>query len=157
MHVCYVEKRAVTDSQQARKNSTDWWHVNSPTTALLLFIAVAACAAIHLRAIGGDFLSDDFAHASWVADAQSKGELLEWLVSRLYLPLGSGNFAYRPVVFASYALDWIIYGTNAAGWHLTNLVIHLVNGVLIFVLALVLLSPRCFWLSLLRVRVLSGR
>ena len=98
-------------------------------------MAIAACAAIHLRAIGGDFLSDDFAHASWVADAQSKGELLDWLVSRLYLPLGSGNYAYRPVVFASYALDWVIYGTNAAGWHLTNLIIHLINGALILVLA----------------------
>jgi hypothetical protein len=135
MRVCYVEKCPVTDQQQTRKNNANWRHVNIPTRAFLLFIAVAACAAIHLRAIGGDFLSDDFAHASWVADAQSKGELLNWLVSRLYLPLGSGNFAYRPVVFASYALDWVVYGTNAAGWHLTNLVIHLANGALIFVLA----------------------
>jgi len=135
MRVCYIEKCPVTDQQRTRKNNARWQDVNIPTTACLLFIAAAACAAIHLRAIGGDFLSDDFAHASWVADAQSKGELLDWLVSRFYLPLGSGNFAYRPVVFASYALDWVIYGTNAAGWHLTNLVIHLVNGALIFVLA----------------------
>jgi hypothetical protein len=103
---------------------------------IFFFTAIAICLAIHLRAIGGDFLSDDFAHASWVAEAQSKGELLDWLVKRLYLPLGSGNYAYRPVVFASYALDWVIYDTNATGWHLTNLVIHLINGALIFVLAL---------------------
>ena len=103
--------------------------------AYVLFSALAICVAIHLKAIGGDFLSDDFAHASWIADAQGKGELLEWLVTRLYSPLGSGNYAYRPVVFASYALDWMIYGTNAAGWHLTNLLIHLINGGLILTLA----------------------
>jgi hypothetical protein len=106
------------------------------SVAILLLSASVLCILVHLRAIGGDFLSDDFAHASWVADAQSKGELLNWMVSRFYLPLGSGNFAYRPVVFASYALDWVVYGTNAAGWHLTNLAIHLINGALIFVLAL---------------------
>ncbi len=105
------------------------------TIAFLLFAALAICIAIHLRGIGGDFLSDDFGHASWIAEAQRKGELLDWLVSRLYLPLGSGNYAYRPVVFASYSLDWLVYGNHAAGWHLTNLVIHLVNGALIFVLA----------------------
>lgn len=136
MRLCHVEKCPVTDQQQTRTINANRRHPNIPTSALVLFIAIAACVAIHLRAIGGDFLSDDFAHASWLADAQSKGELLDWLVSRLYLPLGSGNYAYRPVVFASYALDWVIYGTNAAGWHLTNLVIHLINGALIFVLAL---------------------
>jgi hypothetical protein len=130
------KKCLVTDQLQIRKNTANWHHVSSRATVFLLFIAIAVCVAIHLRAIGGDFLSDDFAHASWVAEAQSKGELFNWLVSRLYLPLGSGNYAYRPVVFASYALDWVIYGTNAAGWHLTNLVIHLINGALIFVFGL---------------------
>ncbi len=118
------------------KNSNVLLQVSRNTVAILLLTALAVSAAIHLRAIGGDFLSDDFAHASWVADAHRKGELLEWLFKLLHSPLGSGNYAYRPVVFASYALDWIIYGTNAAGWHLTNLVIHIINGALILMLAL---------------------
>ncbi len=109
--------------------------VNRNGSLILLLVVLSACAAIHLYAIGGDFLSDDFAHVLWIAEAESKGELLDWLVSRLYLPLDSGNYAYRPVVFASYALDWIIYGTQAAGWHLTNFFIHLINGALIFLLA----------------------
>ena len=117
------------------KNDVALWQVNRTAVALLLSAAFAACLIIHLRAIGGDFLSDDFAHTGWIAEAHGKGELLDWLVKRLYLPLDSGNYAYRPVVFASYALDWVCYGANAAGWHITNLAIHLANGALILVLA----------------------
>ena len=105
------------------------------SVAALLVAAFAACLFIHLRGIGGDFLSDDFVHAAWIAEAQGKGELLDGLVKRLYLPLDSGNYAYRPVVFASYALDWVCYGANATGWHVTNLAIHILNAILILLLA----------------------
>lgn len=109
--------------------------LSRPLLGAVLLAAFALCLGIHLHGIGGDFLSDDFVHAAWIAEAQGKGELLDWLVKRFYLPLESGNYAYRPVVFASYTLDWICYGTNATGWHFTNLAIHLLNGMLILLLA----------------------
>ena len=102
---------------------------------LLLLAALAGTVILHLSNIGGDFLSDDFSHVGWIADAQGKGALLDWVMQRFYLPLDSGNYAYRPVVFATYALDWLCYGINATGWHLTNLAIHLFNGALMLVLA----------------------
>ena len=97
---------------------------------VLLLCAASLCLQLHLRALGGDFLSDDFVHAAWIASAQANGELGHWLLRRFYLPLDSGNYAYRPVVFASYALDWVAHGGQAAGWHLTNLLVHLLNAVL---------------------------
>ena len=120
---------------QDKKNNDVLEPVGRSAITFLLLAACAVCAIIHLCGIGGDFLSDDFAHAGWIAAASDKGELLWWLVQRLYLPLDSGNFAYRPVVFASYALDWIFFGNTAQGWHATNLVIHLLNTVLMLVLA----------------------
>lgn len=91
--------------------------------------------ALHLRVVRGDFLSDDFSHIWWISEADRRGELLRWLGQLFYLPLESGNFAYRPIVFASYGLDWLLYGTNPSGWHATNLVIHLLNGAMLFRLA----------------------
>lgn len=120
---------------QDKKNTAVLEPVKRATISFLLFAACAVCAIIHLRGIGGDFLSDDFVHAGWIAAASDKGELFKWLVQRLYLPLDSGNFAYRPVVFASYAFDWIFFGNNARGWHASNLVIHLLNTALMLVLA----------------------
>jgi Flp pilus assembly protein TadD len=49
----------------------------------------------------------------------------------------------RRLVAATFALDWRLGGTETLGYHLTNLVIHLVNGVLAFlVLRRTLASPR---------------
>jgi len=114
--------------------------LNQRTSAIgpvfLLMVVLSVCLAAHLSGLGGSFLSDDFAHAKVIADAQARGELSNWLIERLYLPLGSGNFAYRPVTFASYALDWFLFGTSAWGWHLSNLLIHLLNAALVLILAL---------------------
>lgn len=109
--------------------------IHKATIVLLLLVAVAICLILHLRSIGGDFLSDDFSHVGWISQAQQKGALLDWLLKRFYLPLDSGNYAYRPVVFATYALDWHFYGSNVSGWHFSNLVIHVVNGTLMLVFA----------------------
>ncbi len=96
----------------------------------------------HLRGIGGAFLSDDYAHLGWVHDASERGTLWSWTLSRFYLPLGSGNYAYRPLAFATYVLDWIAYGANATGWHVTNLILHGVNAALAFVVATRWLAAR---------------
>ena len=106
---------------QDKKNTAVLEPVKRATISFLLLAACAVCAIIHLRGIGGDFLSDDFVHAGWIAAASDKGELFKWLVQRLYLPLDSSNFAYRPVVFASYALDWIfLVTTHGAGTRATS-------------------------------------
>src|SRR4249920_3338160 len=94
------------------------------TLLLLLAATLAVVLAAHLRGIGGAFLSDDYAHLGWVHDASERGTLWSWTLSRFYLPLGSGNYAYRPLAFATYVLDWSAYGANATGWHVTNLILH---------------------------------
>src|SRR5205085_5094662 len=55
-------------------------------------------------------------------------ELTSWLVERFYRPLGNATFAYRPLAFASYVGDWLLYGARATGWHVTNLLLHLANS-----------------------------
>jgi len=39
---------------------------------------------------------------------------------------------YRPIVSASYALDFSIWGLNPYGFHLTNLIIHIISCILLF-------------------------
>lgn len=48
--------------------------------------------------------------------------------------LGSGGSTYRPVFWISLATDWHFWGTNASGFHFTNLLLHWLNGVLLFLL-----------------------
>ena len=42
---------------------------------------------------------------------------------------------YRPLVFLSFALDWSVWGIDAAGFHLTNVLLHAVNAMLVYALA----------------------
>jgi hypothetical protein len=76
------------------------------------------------RAAGGAFLSDDFSHLAAIFNADDRGQLWTWTLARFYEPLGNGNFAYRPIAFATYVGDWLAYGADATGWHLTNLALY---------------------------------
>jgi hypothetical protein len=88
-----------------------------------LVIVVGACYANALR---NDFVWDDRLTA--VAPAG------DWLTTR------TGAF-YRPVVMASFALDRLVWGTGAPGWHATNLACHVGVGWLLASLAQALGAP----------------
>jgi len=46
---------------------------------------------------------------------------------------------YIPLTFLSYQLDHLLWGLNPVGFHLTNLILHTLNAVLVFVLMVLLL------------------
>jgi hypothetical protein len=82
------------------------------------------------RGAGGAFLSDDFSHLAAIFNADDRGQLSAWTLARFYEPLGSGNFAYRPMAFATYVGDWLVYGADATGWHLTNLALYAADALI---------------------------
>ena len=41
---------------------------------------------------------------------------------------------YRPITTTSFALDYSLWGTNPFGYHLTNLLLHILNVILIYFL-----------------------
>lgn len=53
---------------------------------------------------------------------------------------GSSNY-YRPLVTLSYVIDYAIFGTSPAGYHLTNVVLHTLNVTLLFLLLIELALP----------------
>ena len=51
-----------------------------------------------------------------------------------------GNPTPRPIAYLSFALNYYFGGLNVWGYHLVNILIHLVNGLLVYCLAKVLLQ-----------------
>ena len=49
------------------------------------------------------------------------------------------NF-YRPLIMASYAIDYAVYGLNPKGFHFTNILAHMLCAVVVYVLAIKLLK-----------------
>ena len=98
-----------------------------------LGLVVAIVVFLDVRGITGSFLSDDFAHLHVIAHMDRDHALGAWVLARFVEPLGSGNFAYRPIVFLCYAIEWRLFGAWAAGWRITSLLVHLANIAIVFV------------------------
>jgi hypothetical protein len=49
---------------------------------------------------------------------------------------------WQPLTWLSCAMDYKLWGLNPFGWHLTNLLIHAVNAVLVYLLCLAFLQRR---------------
>src|SRR3954463_3961638 len=97
-------------------------------------LTVLATIALYWPALGAGFVGDDFmilhrlrglGHAADVVKF-FRGEFFEY---------------YRPLTFVSHAIDWAIAGQNGRQFHLTNLLIHVVNTILVLLVGRSL-SPR---------------
>jgi protein O-mannosyl-transferase len=59
---------------------------------------------------------------------------LRWMFTTFYM----GHF--QPLSWLSYALDYLVWGINPVGYHLTNIALHAANALLYFILARLLIS-----------------
>ncbi len=96
----------------------------------LAAVAAAMAALVYLNALDNPFVYDDH---RVVLENYSIRDLSN--VRALFL-----NDVFRPVVNISYALDYARSGLAPSGYHLTSLLLHMANVVLLFVLVRVLAS-----------------
>lgn len=53
----------------------------------------------------------------------------------------AGEMSYRPVVTFTYFIDYAFYGLKPWGYHLTNVLLHAINGALLYFFLSLLLTP----------------
>jgi hypothetical protein len=116
--------------------------------AVLALALLVLTALAFWPALGGDFLFDDY--TSIVNQEKVHAESLDWASLRKAASSYEGTSA-RPIATASFAVDHAFWGLNAKGYKITNLIVHLLNAVLVFVLVRRLLlcgesSVRNTWL-----------
>lgn len=58
----------------------------------------------------------------------------KYFTTNMIAGAGKTSNMYRPVLTLSFALDWRIWKNNPAGFHLTSLILHALNGILVFML-----------------------
>jgi hypothetical protein len=101
--------------------------------ALIVFLAVAVA---YVPILGGPFLWDDrllILGAPLIGHGAALGDYLRQ-------PFWAGSTGpqsasyYRPLVTLSFALDHSLHADNPAGYHLTNLLLHAANALLLFAL-----------------------
>jgi tetratricopeptide (TPR) repeat protein len=105
----------------------------------ILLVLAAVTAAVYGRALGHQFLLDWDDQLYVTANPTIRGFSIDHLreaFSRFFV----GNYA--PLQMLSYMLDYTLWGLNPAGFILTNLLIHLVNGLLCYALVVRLTGER---------------
>jgi hypothetical protein len=97
-------------------------------------LIVAATVALYWPALGSGFLGDDFMILHRLRGLERAADVMRFF---------RGEFFeyYRPLGFVSHAVDWALAGQNARQFHLTNLLIHVVNAILVLLIGRAL-SPR---------------
>src|SRR5579864_4273131 len=96
-----------------------------PGVAALIVAAVVVC---FLPALGSQFVlwDDDM---NLIDNPQFRGlsaAHLRWMFTTLY----GGH--YQPLSWMTLGLDYTIWGMNPLGYHLTNLLLHAVNALLVY-------------------------
>ena len=103
----------------------------------LLLIAILLTAAVYWPGLYGGWLFDDYPNIVDNPGVQPHEASIPALV-RAALSSPASDFK-RPLASLSFAANYLVDGLDPWGWKLTNLVLHLLNGVLVFLLAKALL------------------
>jgi tetratricopeptide (TPR) repeat protein len=105
---------------------------------ILLFLLISAAAAfgVYYNALSHDFIWDD----PIIVERQATAFLS---VKDVFFPPAGipefGTHYYRPLVMLSFIIDKAIWGNSPFGFHLTVVLFHVLNTILIFWLARILL------------------
>jgi len=101
-------------------------------------LVVLLTIAAHARGLQGQFLEwDDYGHITQNPAIRSLSPANLWMMftqpaAKLYVPF----------TWLSFAIDYQIWGHNPFGYHLTNLLLHVANTLLVLLLAFQLLRVR---------------
>ncbi len=90
----------------------------------LLLVAIILIA--YARAVGGDFIWDDDANITNNAPLRSFAGL--W---RIWFEPGATQ-QYYPLTHTSFWVEYHLWGLHAAGYHVTNLVLHALSAILLW-------------------------
>ncbi len=104
-----------------------------------ILIAIVS-ASVFLNSLHSGFVYDDIGVIEdnyFIRSLQNVPKVF----SKDYFHL-SQELSYRPVVTLSYFADYAIWRLNPFGYHLTNVVLHTINSVLIYSLILLLIRVR---------------
>jgi tetratricopeptide (TPR) repeat protein len=105
--------------------------MNKKHTYLIMVLLVIACLAAFGRIAGNDFVNYDdnkYIIENNHIKAGINSEIIKWAFTAVV----SAN--WHPLTLLSHTLDWSLFGANASGHHLINLLLHIGSVLFLFFL-----------------------
>jgi protein O-mannosyl-transferase len=124
MKIVEVRKNKINKNATSRKKKQKAvWRQSNHALTITIVMLVLAVFLVYANSLGNSFVFDD------------KGIILDNRLLRSLSNLPQLLVAsYRPIRDVTHALDFALWGENAAGFHVTNIIIHAANTVLVFLL-----------------------
>ncbi len=114
------------------------WKAHS--SIIVLVAALLLTLVFYFPTLSGHFIADDHNYINILlreAGKFSQGDdLIRWFIT-----FYGGQF-FRPVLQWLWLFDFIVWNTNAIGYHITNVVLHTLNIFLVYVLAWLVVRDR---------------
>lgn len=103
----------------------------------LIVLIISSCVVSYSNTLFSNFLWDDTALITKNPYIRSFKFLPNFFTQDIWNigPQTMISGYYRPLLAASFTLDYLIWHTNPFGYHLTNLIFHSLASILVFVLA----------------------
>ena len=110
----------------------------------LLPIAALICISgiIYFNSLSNGFVYDDLGTIVENVHIKRFDNFLSAFYNQSYFTISGGEASYRPVATLSYYLLYAIFNLNPFGYHLTSFVLHILNVILVYLLAHVILDSR---------------
>ncbi len=122
-------------------------------TRKAVWILVIAGIVIHFNGLFGNFIGDDKVQVQYNYIIQSLSHVPQFFTGSTIVPTSGANLVgpyYRPIMSLSYAVLYSLFGATPFYFHAFQLVLHIINGILIFFLFKKFLKERiALFLSLL--------
>jgi len=106
-----------------------------PRPAAIVLLSLLALLA-YANSVRGRFVFDDtvIVQGNEAIHGLDPAHLKQIFGQHYWKAVESKGGLYRPVVMLSYAVDYVLNGENPSGFHVTNILIHALNGILVFFL-----------------------
>jgi tetratricopeptide (TPR) repeat protein len=100
--------------------------------AVALCALCLVCVLLYANTLNAPFVLDDGPNI----EANPNIRIRELSLPELYRA-GFQSITKRPVAYISFALNYYVAGYDVTGYHVVNLIIHCANGILVYLLALI--------------------
>jgi hypothetical protein len=112
----------------------------------LAIICVILIWIVYINSLGVYFIWDDY------SSIVSNANIRNWSIKNIFKPMyqdDSSNILksplyFRPIQILSYILDYQVWKLNPFGYHITNVILHTANAVLLYLLFLSLFNDSFF-------------
>ena len=126
-----TQGKAALPRNHRNKHQVNRSHFRTNTLPLLLLVLVTLAAYVNAWPDSLTFDDKAFA-ASERFSGLSLSDILGFFTEDLWAASGASTGLYRPLLLVTIAMDAYFYGSWAAGYHLSNILLHLLVTLLVF-------------------------